>query len=392
MISTKEALALIEKNTSKLLPEKVNLEDSLGLIMSTSPIAEINLPPFSQSAMDGYALKFGEDNTYIRIGEIKAGDDASTTNLMSGEAIKIFTGAMVPQNADAVCRIEDIVEKENHIEVLITPPTGANIRPIGEQVTKGSNCFDVGKIINEASIGYLANLGITSIEVTPQPKIQIISTGNELVVPEENKPLSPGKIYESNGIMLHSSIRRFGFTSSKRKHIIDDYNSIVNGFNEALNNNDVLIISGGISVGDYDFVEEALLQIGVEKVFYKVNQKPGKPLFFGKTGNKLVFALPGNPAAALTCFYLYVLPSLRKMSGHGFLELPRLKGRINVELSKPNSREQFLKAIYSNGDFQILDGQSSAMLRTYADANTLVHLPANTNFEKGATVEAILIG
>ncbi|CAG5077821.1 molybdopterin molybdotransferase MoeA [Parvicella tangerina] len=390
MISTAEAISLISDSTRPLEAVTTALSKSLGCITTEDVTAKIDLPPFDQSAMDGYAICLGGEDTYSVIGEIQAGDDASEFSLSKGEAVKIFTGAMVPKTADLVCRIEDIVEKGNVISVTKTPTKGANIRWQGEQIKKGETSILKGGKVNPATIGFLANLGIKDLSVVRKPIISIISTGNELISPDELNTLPEGKIFESNSVMLSSALHSLGYESRHSRHLQDDYNEVCKGLKKALHESDVLIISGGISVGDYDFVGKGLQENGVKQVFYKVNQKPGKPLFFGTKGNKLVFALPGNPAAALTCFYIYVLPALNKLSGQGFIGLPKSTSTLTTSLTKSNSREQFLKAYDdNNGTVKILEGQSSAMLKSFAEANALIHLPSHSTPQEGETVEVI---
>lgn len=391
MISTDEAISLIDKNTLRLGLVSSSLHESLGRVLAVSPSAEIDLPPFDQSAMDGYALKLGTGDTFTVIGEIKAGDDPSAIVLEENEAIKIFTGAVCPKSADIVCRIEDIKENGKTISILKMPKRGANIRLRGEQIASGDKSLPEGLIINPAAIGFLANLGIDRVEIHQPPKINIISTGNELIVPGSKQQLSPGEIFESNGIMLKAALEDQGYPPVELLHLKDSYDTVFKGISNALEQSDVLILSGGISMGDYDFVEQALLENGVKQIFYKINQKPGKPLFFGTKGDKLIFALPGNPAAALTCFYIYVLPALNKLAGKGFVQLDRKKAISKDNLIKENAREQFLKASYKNNEVSILEGQSSAMLMTFSTANALLYVPTNTSIHRGDEVEVITI-
>lgn len=391
MISTSEALRFIEENVKPLGHTSCKLTRALNKVLAEDSIAQTDLPPFNQSAMDGYALKFGASKEFKVIGEIQAGDDATSVQLQNGEAIKIFTGAMCPESADTVCRIEDIEEFSDQIKVTTMPLSGANIRLQGEQIKLGEKGLKKGDPLNPAAIGFLANLGISEVQVYDSPKVSITSTGNELVPFSNGAELKPGKIYESNGIMIQNALRSVNYDSFDPVHLEDDFNVVLDGLKAQLEKSDVVIISGGISVGDYDFVGSALLKLGVEQVFYKVNQKPGKPLFFGRKGNKLVFALPGNPAAALTCFYIYVLPALNKLSGNGFKQLARVKATLGTPIKKSNTREQFLKAYCINGEVKVLEGQSSAMLRTYAKTNALLHLPANVTPGEGDEVDVILI-
>lgn len=391
MISISKAISLVNQSTAPLSAAKIELSESLGRTLSSSPVAKIDLPPFDQSAMDGYALKLGNSNSFKVIGTIQAGDDASSVVLKAGEAVKIFTGAMCPSSADLVCRIEDIEEGNETIIIHKLPKSGANIRLKGEQIQIGEIGLPKGTILNPASIGFLANLGIKEIDIISSPIINIVATGNELTPANNENNLKPGKIFESNSIMLEAALKESGWNLNLSLHLNDTYKEVLKGLESCLSNADVMIISGGISVGDYDFVGKALKELGVTEIFYKVNQKPGKPLFFGVKDHKLVFALPGNPAAALTCFYVYVLPALNKLSGKGFKELPRKKRNLATSISKANSREQLLKAFYDLRGVHILEGQSSAMLKSFSEANALAYIPANTVLNTGDEVEIILL-
>ena len=265
--------------------------------------------------MDGYAIHLHEDLTYSITGEVKAGDDHQPI-LNSGEAIRIFTGAPVPDSANAVVVQEKVTVKADQLFLEKNPLAEDNIRPVGEQVKKGGLALKVGTKLTPAAIGYLTSLGITEVQVYKKPSIAIVTTGNELV--EAGHPLEYGKIYESNSLMLKNAILNLGFEEVSIHKVEDDYGKTLKTLEDVISRNDMVIITGGISVGDYDFVGRALKELDVREIFYKVNQKPGKPLFFGKHRKTVLFALPGNPAAALTCFYVYVQTALLKMTGKNF--------------------------------------------------------------------------
>ena len=236
----------------------------------------------------------------------------------------------------------------------------------------------------------MATLGITEVQVFTKPKIAIVVTGNELI--EASTPLTYGKIYESNGIMLLSALNNNGYDHVSIYKVTDNYKKTVDKLNKVIAQNDMVIISGGISVGDYDFVGKALNELNVEQIFYKVNQKPGKPLFFGTKKNTKIFALPGNPASALSCFYVYVYPALQSLSGNSDLFLTKISANSTSDFIKKGDRSQFLKAFLKNCKVTILEGQSSAMLKTFSIANALVYIPEHLmNISKGDLVEVILL-
>lgn len=376
MISTQEAKQLILNSISPAKTEEKFLVDSVSYCLSEDIISSINMPPFRQSAMDGYALCLHDLDTYEVIDEIKAGD-GHHPRLKKGEAVRIFTGAAVPDDANAVIMQECVISNNKSITLTSEIAINANIRPLGEQVQKGAIALKKGTCLTAAAIGFLASIGIEKVSVFKKPSIAIVVTGNELV--EAGKSLSYGKIYESNSIMLQSALQTSGFTNTHVHKVPDDYNETLQLLDTVITNNDVVLVTGGISVGDYDFVGKALKELHVNQLFYKVKQKPGKPLFFGKKENTSIFALPGNPAAALSCFYIYVYAALKRMSG---ITNFQLKESIEISTSaftKRGDRAQFLKAIYKEGKVSILEGQSSAMLQTFALANAFVYVPEEMN-------------
>jgi molybdopterin molybdotransferase len=358
-------------------------------VLAEDVFSSINMPPFRQSAMDGYALCLHNSDTYQLIGEVKAGDEHNPV-LRPGEAVRIFTGARVPDSADAVVMQEKVTIHAQQLTVGDAVYENDNIRPVGEQLKDGERALSKGTKLTPAAIGLLASLGITMVTVYPKPSVAIVVTGSELLPP--GKPLTPGKIYESNSIMLKTALHHCGYRDVVIKRVKDDYAATLRSLRQTIEEVDVTIISGGISVGDYDFVSKAVSELGVEQLFYKVRQKPGKPLYFGSKGVKLVFGLPGNPAAALTCFYLYVLPALELRSGNIPFELERVSAECVNEFKGKGDRPQFLKAIFANGQVEILDGQASSMIHSFARSNALVFKPlSTTEINPGDRVETILI-
>ena len=388
MISIKEAITSVKLNAKPLLRKTIkSVEKAGGYLLFEDIYSPINMPPFRQSAMDGYALNLHDALTYSLIGEVKAGDSHQPI-LKKGEAVRIFTGAAVPNSANAVMMQEKVQSDGNHITIEHNISVEHNIRPLGEQVKQGDIALKKGTKLTPAAIGYLISLGVTEVFVFKKPNIAIVTTGNELI--EAGQKLTHGKIYESNAKMLLSALYSLKFYDVTIHKVKDDYNKTVQTLNTAINENDLVIITGGISVGNYDFVGKALKELKVDELFYKVKQKPGKPLFYGKKGDTQIFALPGNPAAALSCFYIYVHIALQKMMNRKALELPRTQAKSISYFEKKGDRPQFLKAIYENGKVEILEGQNSSMLQTFALSNALVYAPEIlTKIEKGDCVEVI---
>jgi len=373
MITVAEAKNIIETSVfSNVVEENKTLCSSTGFILAEDIFSSINMPPFRQSAMDGYALYLHNSVNYTVIDEIKAGDNHQTI-LKEGEAVRIFTGAPVPDTANAVIMQEKVYVNDQQLIINDLVAINNNIRPLGEQVKKGVLALKKGIKLTPAAIGFLTSLGITKVDVFKKPKIAIVATGNELVKAGES--LKYGQIYESNTIMLQTALYNLGYTDVNIHNVKDDYNSTYSLLDRVINKNDVVLISGGISVGDYDFVGKALNELSVKQLFYKVKQKPGKPLFYGQKGSTVIFALPGNPAAALSCFYVYVRIALERLSGNKTYKTNSVSVESATRFNKKGDRAQFLKAHLQNNKVTILEGQSSAMLQTFALANALVYIP-----------------
>ncbi|MBL7471562.1 molybdopterin molybdotransferase MoeA [Robertkochia sediminum] len=389
MISIEEAFKAVIQHTHNIASTiTAPVAKSGNAVLAADVFSPIKMPPFRQSAMDGYALCLHDDLHYKVVGEVKAGDGYHPV-LAPGEAVRIFTGAPVPDTANAIEMQEKVTVNGTHISIEQQPPVEHNIRPAGEQVGKNDLALSEGTILTPAAIGYLSALGIKEVSVYKAPSIAIVTTGDELITPGE--PLTYGKIYESNSAMLQSALKGLGFKKVSIHKVDDNYEHTYQTIKGLTDQNDVVIMTGGISVGDYDFVGKALKALEVEQVFYKVKQKPGKPLFFGKKNNTILFALPGNPAASLSCFYLYVHPALQKMTRRDH-RLHKVQALSDTHFIKSGDRPQFLKAICDAGRVTILEGQSSAMLQTFAIANALVAVPEELKEIKvNDSVEVILL-
>lgn len=389
MVSVQDAFSILQNNLPALQQVEFPLIQAQKHVLASAVFSPINMPPFRQSAMDGYALCLFEGLEYEIIGEIKAGD-SHLVELLPGQAIKIFTGAAVTDSAQAVIQIEKVSEKDGRLFLQEPVKPETNVRPVGEQISVGELALEKGTLLNAAAIGFLAGLGFTSAKVFQKPNVGIVVTGNELTKPGE--PLEYGKVYESNGIMLATALKEAYFEKVTLYEVNDDFENTKNKLAEALSENEVVLVSGGISVGDYDFVARALKELEVETLFYKVNQKPGKPLFAGKTKDKIVFALPGNPAAALTCFYVYVLPTLSILMGKAPNYSQSRLISIAHDYSVRNTRSQFLKANIVNDEANVLSHQASSMLNSFAVSNGLVFVPDGIyELKKGDKVEVYLL-
>jgi molybdopterin molybdotransferase len=390
MIAVEEALSIVLKNRFALTEiEILPLEQCLNRNLAKAVQAPIDLPRYRLSSMDGFALCIHNSNRFILKGEVKAGD-AQNPDLQPGECVRIFTGAVVPDKADTVVMQEKTQRKENII--IVEPPLhqNQNIRQVGSQVKKGDFPLEKGQVLQASGLAFLRSLGFEKVEVIRNPKVTLILTGNELTNPGE--PLTRGKIYESNSLLLQIALEQQGIQPQLITHVEDSIEATSNTLKNALYNSDVVLVSGGISVGDYDFVKVALEQLAVETLFYKVRQRPGKPLYFGKKENSFVFALPGNPASTLSCFYIYVVPLLIGLKGGLSEGLMRINLPLAHDFKSEEPRALFLKALLKNRSIEILDRQHSSMIVSFAKANALVYLPEKkAALKKGDLVETILL-
>lgn len=389
MISIYEAFSILNAIDFSLKETKISLVNASQFVLAETLNSPISMPPFRQSNMDGFALSLHPALTYEIVGEIKAGD-SKPIQLQPGQAVKIFTGAAVPDSAQAVIQIEKVSVNGNQLLLQESVLPETNVRPLGSQIKKNEIALEKGTILTPAAIGFLAGLGFTSVNVYQKPTIGIVITGNELIT--AGQPLDYGQVYESNAIMLQTALLESHYNQVQCYQVNDDFENTKLILQKAIQTHDVILVSGGISVGDYDFVGQALQSLAVETLFYKVNQKPGKPLMAGKLNDTMIFALPGNPAASLTCFYIYVKPTLDQLSG--------IKTNYQTTIQRPlahdylvnNSRSQFLKARLRDDAVTILPHQDSSMLDSFALANALVYVPnGNYNLRQGDKVAVYLL-
>ncbi|MCH8331469.1 MAG: molybdopterin molybdotransferase MoeA [Bacteroidetes bacterium] len=386
MITVKEALDLVIDNTPVLGIKKITLKKALGGRLAADIKAPLDLPPFDQSAMDGYAIVHDKATKYKLTGEVKTGGK-SRLKVKKGEAARIFTGAAVPKGADSVVIQEHVTSANGNIE--IDSPglkLGANIRIRGSQISKGELAMKKDTVITPAGIGFIASMGLRKVQIYGRPRVSILVTGDELIRP--GKKYSDGKIYESNSFALHAALKEMGVRRIKSAVVPDHFKATKKAIKRKLKKADILIVSGGISVGDHDHVGKVLDELNSEEIFYKVAQKPGKPMYFGRNNNTLIFALPGNPASALVCFYEYVYPAIRKMMGHEAVLLEKETAKLSNAITKSGDRITFFRGFVKNGKVQCLEGQGSHIMKSFAVANCLIKTEANRiTYKAGSNVE-----
>ncbi len=390
MISVPEARALISKNNTKRKIGELPLLDSLFCTLAESIVSPINSPPFNQSAMDGYAFSYDRCNLkepLMVIGEVQAGN-VSELLLKPQQTIRIFTGAPLPLGADTVVMQEKALSNGGQIAILDENlKLGSNVRLKGSQTKVGEVAMSESQLLTPAAISFLAGLGIDKVNVFLKPSVKIIVTGKELVRP--GNTISDGEIFESNSFGIRAGLAQHFIQEVAMAMVDDNQASIKTSIQESLHS-DIVILTGGVSVGDYDFVATSLVNCGVETVFHKVKQKPGKPFYFGKYRDTLLFGLPGNPASVMACFYEYVLPAIYEFMGKQLPPCYRLP--LSEPINKKGGLTHFLKGHTDSVSVRSLAGQESYLMNSFAVANCLIELEEGKEvFQKGDLVRVRLI-
>lgn len=389
MISVKEAKDLISQHITALNPISIDLAKASGHILAADIYAKYDIPAFSQSSMDGYAIKFADHEQELTlIGEMAAGT-ANKIAIQNGETSRIFTGAPLPKGADTVVMQEKITRTDG--KITLQDPNlkiGLNVRDKGSEITAGALAMERGNLLSPAAIGFLAGIGVNEVSVYPMPKISVIVTGKELQQP--GKALEFGQVYESNSYSLSAALKHEGIEQIAVYEADDDLEILKNVLKNAVENSDVVLLTGGVSVGDYDFVIEAASSCGIKQVFHKVKQKPGKPLFFGTKDQKLIFGLPGNPSSVLSCYYNYVLPAIKALS-HKSNSVIEVQAKLTHAYSKAAGLTHFLKGKYENGKVTPLSAQESNRLSSFAQANCLICLDETKEHFKQGDILTVMI-
>jgi molybdopterin molybdotransferase len=372
MISVNEAKEIIQEIVQSLTPLQLPLKEAFGLVLAEDIYAPIDIPAFEQSSMDGYALKFSEkEHALVIKGEMAAGT-SKPISLQPNEVARIFTGAPLPEGADTVVMQEKVRVVEGNL--IIEDPllqTGSNVRHKGAEVKAGALAMAANTYLSAAAIGFLAGIGLTEVPVFPSPAVSIILTGNELQQP--GNPLAFGQVYEANSVMLTVALEKAGIRKLQILRAEDELQALQNILAKAMEESDLVLLTGGVSVGDYDFVVQATENCGVVRHFHKIKQKPGKPLFFGSKEQKIVFGLPGNPSSVLTCFYQYVLPAIEAMLIKPEC-IEEIRATLSHDYSKAPGLTHFLKARYENGRVTPLHAQESFRLHSFAQADCFIVL------------------
>jgi molybdopterin molybdotransferase len=410
MISVEEAQERLLSHVRVLGKEEVPILDSLGQVLAHDVRSTINVPPLDNSAMDGYALQARdtagaqpESPRLLRVIDTVAAGSISDEAVIPGTAIRIMTGAPIPKGADSVVRFEDTDETARQkggpiaeVGICIAAKEGENIRRAGEDISQGQVTLAAGTIIRPAEVGVLASLGMSTVPVIRRPIVAIVATGNELV--EVGQPLPLGKIYNSNSYSVAALVRRYGGVPQVLGIALDSKESLVAALRRGLDA-DMLITSGGVSVGDYDIVKEVLAQEG-EIGFWRVRMKPGKPLAFGqiKGVEKSVphLGLPGNPVSSMVAFEMFARPAILKMMGKRNLTKPTIEAILEDRILNKDGRRVFTRAIVERRGakyFARLTGpQGSGVLTSMSLANGLVVVPEKVaEVKPGDTIRVMML-
>lgn len=390
MIQPDEALHLVLQVASRREPRTVPLEEACGLELADPVVATGHQPPFARAMMDGFAVRLADAGRTVPIAGSLAAGQAPADSLPEAGCMEIMTGAACPPGTEAVVpkedarRVRDEVTLPEHIE------PGQHIAPVGSECREGDVLLQAGDVITPLAIAAMASFGIRAVRTIPKPSLGIVTTGAELV-PFDSQP-GPGQIRNSNGPMLAALCRWQGLESPGYLHAADQVEAIVEALRELMAK-DIVLLTGGVSVGGYDLVPPAVRHYGAEMIFHKVAQKPGKPLLFARRGAQLVFGLPGNPLAAHFCFHRYVAAAVRQMCGAQPATAPQT-GRLAAPVDAKPERAWFVPAVAvadsSDGSWLVraLPGASSADVFSSCRANCYVEIPPGSgSVPEGATVQ-----
>jgi molybdopterin molybdotransferase len=402
VITPEKALQIILDNISVLKPKDVHISEILGLVVAKDVFSEENIPPFDNSAMDGFAVR-SEDTkgaspkdpvTLILRGGAVAAGTIPEIKLKKQMAMEIMTGAPVPQGADTVIPVEFCKKLEDKVIIYTYYPANMNIRKAGEDIKKDDKVLEKNKIVYPADIGVLASLGIDKISVFPKPNVAILCTGDELVDIKES--LTPGKIRNSNLYSLSAQVKEVGALPLEYGIIKDDPEEIKEKITDALEKVDLIITSGGVSMGEYDYVKNTITEMGADLKFWKIAQRPGLPMAFWILDDKPIFGLPGNPVSVMVCFENYIRPSIFKMMNKKFQPRQIIKAKMAHPIKNKKGRVHFVRVIvYRERDelwAKITGDQGSGILKSMARANGILAIPFEKSFiERGEYVEVKML-
>ena len=387
MITPSKALKIIFEHAKPLGIEEIDMADSLGRVLAEKVYADVDIPAFNRSAMDGFAINSKDvANVFKIIEDIPAGY-VPKKKIKFGQCARIMTGAMLPEGSDKVIMVEDTKPIFNSQFLILNFGNKSNISLQGEDVKQGQLILKKGTKIRPQEAAMLATVGKTKIKVCRQPKVTVISTGSELVEPAKKPKL--GQIRNSNGSMILLQLKRLGISAKYLGIARDNFAATENLVRQGLKEADVLILSGGVSFGDYDFVEDVLKKCGVKILFNKVAIKPGKPTTFGVMGKKIVFGLPGNPVSVLVVFELFVRPFIDKQVNHPAKNIFSGYKLLSDFKRKSVKREQYYPVVINNNGVSPIEFHGSAHMQALTIASGIMRVPSGKTFiKKGSQVDA----
>ncbi len=398
MLDVEAAQQRILAAVSPLGSETIPLADAIGRILTVRTLAAVELPGFDNSAMDGYAVRSSDVGTASAersarlrvIGRCAAGETFSQS-IQAGECVRIFTGSVMPPGADAVVMQEDVrVDAADPavVHVVDSVKPWENIRFRGEDVKSGSTLIEAGARLTVGRLSLLAATGVAEARVGRRPRVGIVATGSELREP--GSALQSGQLYESNRLGLSVLARRAGALAKVYPLVPDNLAATQNALQNALDENDVVVTSGGVSVGEFDFVKEAFEKLGGKLEFWRIAIKPGKPFVFGRWREKLLFGLPGNPVSGLVGFCVFVAPALARMQGASDLGFSHSHGVLAEPLENRGDRPHYMRvSIDSKAEVRSTGVQASHILSSLAEADGLLCVPARTLWETGRAVKVL---
>lgn len=401
-IPVKEAVQRVVNEAKLLATETIPLEKANGRVLAEPIIAEHDVPPFNRSAFDGYAIRAEDSNNASEsspvslrvIGEIAAGDVANKP-IANGEAYRIMTGGQLPQGANAIVMLEDTVPTENGFSITKHFQPNDNISFQGEDAKKGDVQIPKGALIHAGTVALLATFGYANVQVAKRPVVSLLATGTELL--DVSEPLEPGKIRNSNGPMLQAQLDRLGLTCKSFHMMEDDLDKCTEVVREAVAISDIVITTGGVSVGDYDYLPQIYDQLGAKVLFNKVMMRPGSVTTVAKIDDTLLFGLSGNPSACFTGFELFTRPAIYTMMGCNTPYLPRMKATLGENFTKNNPFTRFIRASWElskDGPVAVPAGfNKSSAVSSIARGNCMIVLPSGTSgYTKGMEVDVLLLG
>jgi molybdenum cofactor synthesis domain-containing protein len=397
LIDHPEAVRLVLENTPRLPVARVPLVEAQGLALAEDVTARFDSPPFDNSAVDGYAVRSvdAEAGRIFRVVDEAPAGRPARKRVGEGEAIKIFTGGVIPEDADAVVMVENTSGWGEEFELKKAATSGNNLRAAAEDVREGEVILRAGAEIGAPEIALAATQGYDELPVHRRPKVVVLSTGTELVEPG-TRELSPGEIFDSNSFALLAQSREAGAEARRVAASSDDADVLRVAMEEALMSADVVITSGGVSVGEKDLVKGTLLSLGVEQVFWGIKLKPGKPVFFGTREDARFFGLPGNPVSAMVCFELFVRPALMKMMGREDKHRPHIEVYFNEDVENKLGRMHAMRVTLTRTEkgwkADSVGAQGSGLVSSLTKADALALIgPESEGVRAGDPVEAIVL-